>query len=137
MMSVQTAYKQYKEVQVKTANKGKLLIMLYQGAIKFMRLAKTYIRDNNISEANENLIKAQNIVNELNATLDQERGGEIARNLSSLYNFMNRRLIEANIKKEIEPIEEVEEIMMGLLESWEEIINKNKSKNQDRESNLA
>ncbi len=126
-MSPQLAYQQYKEVQVKTANQGKLIIMLYQGAIKFLRLAKKYIELEDIEKTNHNLIKAQNIINELNATLDKEKGGEIAENLSNLYNYMNRKLIEANIKKDTEDIEIVEELMEGLLTSWQEIINNSKN----------
>lgn len=122
-MGVQAAYQQYKEVQVKTANNGKLVLMLYQGIIKFLRLAKKHIGDANMAGANENLIKAQNIINELSANLDREKGGEIAQNLYNLYQFMNRNLIQANIKKEIEPIEIVEEMMIELLETWKQIVN--------------
>lgn len=122
-MGVQAAYQQYKEVQVKTATNGKLVLMLYQGIIKFLRLAKKYIEDGNMAGANENLIKAQNIINELSANLDREKGGEIAQNLYNLYQFMNRNLIQANIKKEIEPIEIVEGMMIELLETWKQIVN--------------
>jgi len=122
-MGVQAAYQQYKEVQVKTANNGKLVLMLYQGIIKFLRLAKKHIEDGNMVGANENLIKAQNIINELSANLDREKGGEIAQNLYNLYQFMNRNLIQANIKKEIEPIEIVEGMMIELLETWKQIVN--------------
>jgi|LSQX01.1.fsa_nt_gb flagellar protein FliS len=122
-MSVHLAYQQYKEVQVKTANNGKLVLMLYQGIVKFLRLAKKYIEDGNIEAANENLIKAQKIINELSANLDREKGGEIAGNLFRLYQFMNSQLIRANIKKEIAPIEIVEEMTIELLETWKQIVN--------------
>ncbi|NLM96920.1 MAG: flagellar export chaperone FliS [Halanaerobiaceae bacterium] len=122
-MSVHLAYQQYKEVQVKTANNGKLVLMLYQGIVKFLRLAKKYIEDGNIEAANENLIKAQKIINELSANLDREKGREIAGNLFRLYQFMNSQLIRANIKKEIAPIEIVEEMTIELLETWKQIVN--------------
>lgn len=122
-MSVHLAYQQYKEVQVKTANNGKLVLMLYQGIVKFLRLAKKYIEDGNIEAANENLIKAQKIINELSTNLDREKGGEIAGNLFRLYQFMNSQLIRANIKKEIAPIEIVEEMTIELLETWKQIVN--------------
>lgn len=123
-MQGQVAYQQYKEVQIKTANQGKLLLMLYQGCVKFLRLAKRHIEDKNFAGANENLIKAQSIINELMITLDREKGGEIADNLYKLYDFMNRQLIQANIKKEIKSIEIVEELILELLDAWKEIINK-------------
>src|SRR6056297_620150 len=129
-MSAQTAYKKYKETQVKTANQGKLVIMLYQGAIKFLRLAKRHISENNISQANEALIRAQDIINELNSTLDEQKGGEIARNLSSLYVYMKRRLMKANLKKDVEIIDEVEELLSGLLESWKQIVNNPNNQNK-------
>ncbi len=118
-----TAYKQYKQVQVRTANRDKLLIMLYQGCVKFLRLAKKGIQSEDIEMANNYIIKSQNIIIELMDTLDREQGGEIADNLYNLYDFMNRQLIEANVKKEIEPLETVEELMLDLLDSWQQIIN--------------
>ena len=97
--------------------------MLYQGTIKFLRLAKKHIEDGNMAGANENLIKAQNIINELSANLDREKGGKIAQNLFDLYQFMNQNLIQANIRKEIEPIDVVEGMMIDLMETWKQIVN--------------
>lgn len=129
-MSTQTVYKKYKETQVKTANQGKLVVMLYQGAIKYLRIAKKHINEDNINEANNALIRAQDIIIELNSTLDEEKGGELAQNLSSLYDYMKRRLIEANIKKDKDLIDEVEELLSGLLESWKKIINTSNDSSQ-------
>ncbi len=121
-MSTQTAYKQYKQVQVKTANREKLLIMLYQGCVKFLRLAKKGIKDENIQDANNFIIKSQNIIRELMNTLDREKGGELANNLYNLYDFMYRQLIEANVNKDVEKVEVVENMMLELLDSWKQII---------------
>ena len=129
-MSTQTAYKKYKETQVKTANQGKLIIMLYQGAIKFLRFAKKSIKEHDINQANEALIRAQDIITELNTTLDEEKGGDIARNLSSLYVYMKRRLMQANLKKDTEIIDEVEDLLTGLLDSWKEVATKTNNKNK-------
>lgn len=128
-----TAHKQYKQVQVKTANNKKLLIMLYQGCIKFLRIAKKSIQEEDMENANEYLKKSQAIIDELRYTLDMEKGGEIANNLYQLYSFMYSELISANINKEIEPIENVEEMMLELLDSWKEIIN-NPSKNKEQKT---
>jgi len=132
-MPGQTAHKQYKQVQVKTANKEKLLIMLYQGCIKFLRLAKKSIEDEDIQGANNYIIRSQDIIRELMHTLDREKGGEVADNLYSLYDFMNRQLIEANVNKDVEKIEVVEDMMMELLDSWKQIAGEKKKKNKNKE----
>ena len=135
-MPGQTAHKQYKQVQVKTANKEKLLIMLYQGCIKFLRLAKKSIEEEDIQGANNYIIRSQDIIRELMNTLDREKGGEIATNLYSLYDFMNRQLIEANVNKDVEKIEVVEDMMMELLDSWKQIAGEKKKKNKEEEPQL-
>jgi len=128
-----TAHKQYKQVQVKTANNKKLLLMLYQGCIKFLRIAKKSIKEEDMENANEYLKKSQAIIDELRYTLDMDKGGEISNNLYKLYNFMYSELISANINKEIEPIENVENLMMDLLETWKEVINNpNQGKKQQK-----
>jgi len=129
-----TAHKQYKEVQVKTANNKKLLIMLYQGCIKFLKIAKKSIKEDDLENANEYLKKSQNIINELRYTLDMENGGEISNNLYRLYSFMYSELISANVKKDIEHIEIVEEMMLELLDSWKEIINNPKQKQGEQKT---
>src|SRR6056297_37278 len=131
-----TAYKQYKQVQVKTANSEKLLIMLYQGCIKFLRLAKKSIEEEDIQGANNYIIRSQDIIRELMNTLDREKGGEIATNLYSLYDFMNRQLIEANVNKDVEKIEVVEDMMMELLDSWKQITGEKKKNNKEEEPQL-
>jgi|AntRauTorcE11897_2_1112592.scaffolds.fasta_scaffold20011_1 flagellar protein FliS len=128
-----TAHKQYKQVQVKTANNKKLLLMLYQGCIKFLRIAKKSIKEEDMENANEYLKKSQAIIDELRYTLDMDKGEEISNNLYKLYNFMYSELITANINKEIEPIENVESLMMDLLETWKEVIKKpNQGKEQQK-----
>jgi len=121
-MNSQGAYKKYQNVQVKTANKGKLLIMLYEGCVKFLRLAEKSIEEKEMEAANNYLIRSQDIINELMVTLDMEKGGEIAENLYKLYDFMMSQLVEANINKDVEKIELVEDFMLELLDSWKQII---------------
>ena len=132
-----TAHKQYKQVQVKTANNKKLLLMLYQGCIKFLRIAKKSIKEEDMENANEYLKKSQAIIDELRYTLDMEKGGEISNNLYKLYNFMYSELISANINKEIEPIENVENLMMDLLETWKEVINNPNQGNEQQKINMS
>lgn len=120
---------QYAQTKIKTASAGDLVIMLYQGCIKFMRLGKKSIAKNDFEHANEYLIRSQDIIMELLTTLDAEKGGEIARNLAALYEYLYKRLIKANMKKDGEIIDEVEEIMLELLEAWQETVKKDRQEN--------
>jgi len=133
-MAAQNPYQKYQNVQVQTADQGKLIIMLYQGCIKFLKLAKKSIEEKDIEGANNNLTRAQAIVNELKVTLDKEKGGQIAENLDNLYEFMSYQLIQANIKKDTTQIEVVEELMIELLDAWKQIINKQSKKNNQKEA---
>ena len=127
-MKGRNAEQQYKQMQIKTASPGKLLLMLYQGSIKFMKLAVKGIEMNNIEIAHENIIKAQNIILELKGTLNKEQGGEIAENLERLYDFIYQELLRANLRKEKEHIENVIPLVEDLFESYQEIVNRQNSK---------
>ncbi len=111
----------YKETTVATQNRSRLVVMLYEGAIKFMKLAIEELAAGNYEAKGRYLIKAQNIINELNAVLDMEKGGQIAANLRSLYNFMNNNLAQANIKRDPELIRQVIELAEELNESFKAI----------------
>ena len=119
------AYKQYNQVQIKTANRGKLIVMLYQGAIRFMKKAILNLEQKDMEGKGNALIRAQDIILELTYALDQEsldRGDELALNLQRLYLYSYRRLVHANVRMEIEPIQEVIGLMGELLEAWEQIL---------------
>ncbi|KKK75783.1 hypothetical protein LCGC14_2870250, partial [marine sediment metagenome] len=92
--------KSYKETKIKTANQGKLIVMLYDGAIKFMRLAIRELEAGNYEEKGRYINKALDIINELNVILDTEAGGEIASNLRQLYVFTTKQLSQANVKRD-------------------------------------
>lgn len=111
----------YKNNQVTTAPQKKLIIMLYDGAIKNLKLAKIAMEEKKIEETNTNLIKAQNIIMELMTTLNFEAGGDIAKSLHQLYDYMYRKLIRANIDKDIDSINEVERYMEELRDTWAQI----------------
>jgi flagellar protein FliS len=128
-------YQKYKSTQIETSNQEKLLLMLYDGAINFIKQAKDGLEEEDYETANNFLVKTQDIINELMATLDLERGGEIARNLEALYDYMNRRLMEANINKEVEPIEEVAGMLEELRETWSQAIEKVKNKQPNQSTN--
>ena len=111
----------YQESAVTTQSKGRLIVLLYDGAIKFMKLAIKELEANNYEAKGQYINKAQDIINELNAVLDLNAGGEIATNLRKLYCFMNSRLSEANIKRDPKMIREVIELMEELNQSWKAI----------------
>src|SRR6056297_1637228 len=106
MYNTSNAYKAYETNNVTTASPKKLLIMLYDGAIRFCRLAELAIRENNIEKKNEHLKRAQDILTELAATLNFE-AGETAHQLSALYAFMTRELVDANIHMDAEKVQGV------------------------------
>lgn len=120
----------YLKNQIETSSPEQILILLYDGAIKFLNQAKIGIQNKDIELTHNNLIKAQNIISELRDTLDMEIGGELANNLYSLYNYFNRRLVQANIKKEIEPLDEVLEHLKGLRDTWKQAIIKKREEDK-------
>ena len=111
----------YQDSAITTQSKGRLIVLLYDGAIKFMKLAIKELEANNYKAKGQYINKAQDIINELNAVLDMNAGGEIATNLRKLYCFMNSRLTEANIKRDPKMIREVIELMEELNQSWKAI----------------
>lgn len=115
MLSAQQRNK-YMENSVQTATPGQLLIMLYDGAIRFCRAGIEGIKNKDYEAANYNLCRTQSIINELLVTLD--RSVPISENLESLYVYMLQQLIQANVKKSIEPAQEVLGYLSELKETW-------------------
>ncbi|MGO4692885.1 flagellar export chaperone FliS [Paenibacillus sp. FSL A5-0031] len=106
----------YLQNTVQTATPGQLLIMLYDGAIRFCRQGIEAIREQRYSDANTSLLRVQDIVSEFVITID--RSNPISENLLHLYEYFNMRLIEANMKKDVEPVEEVLSHLIDLKETW-------------------
>ncbi len=113
----------YRETQVKTANQGRLVVMLYDGAIRFLNQALEGLQEQprRVDRISHNIIRAQDIVAELMTSLDFEEGGEIARSLFSLYVYMNRRLLEANIRKDTAILKEVRRLLTDLRSAWAQL----------------
>jgi flagellar protein FliS len=111
----------YHNAAVTTQSKGRLIVLLYDGAIKFMKLAVKELEAQNYEAKGRYIGRAQDIINELNAVLDMDAGGEIASNLRKLYCFMNRRLAEANTARDPQMIREVISLMEELNQSWKAI----------------
>jgi len=114
--------KQYQQTQIQTASPEKILIMLYDGAIQFLNKAKIAIENKNIEETHNNIIAAQRIITEFMNTLDLQTGGDMAKNLFSLYEYLHYRLVQANLKKDISMIDEVIDHLKDLKQTWEEAI---------------
>lgn len=112
------AFNQYKTNSVYTANPEELTLMLYNGLVKFIMKAQYAISKNDMESANENIIKSQQIITELMSTLDKKY--EIANNLLLLYDYMLRRLIEANVKKNAGILDEVLDFVKQLRDTWEQ-----------------
>ncbi|MDN5346738.1 MAG: flagellar secretion chaperone FliS [Clostridia bacterium] len=109
----------YQEYQVQTLSQEKLVLMLYDGAIKFCSQALKALEQKDYARTNNYLLRAQDILNELMVSLNRE-AGEIADNLHRLYDFMYRWLVEANVKKSAKHIIDVRDILVGLRDAWEE-----------------
>lgn len=114
----------YKEIGVKTASPGKLIVMLYEGATSNMEKAMALIEQNgkiaakNIESYGNYLQKVMDIISELQASLNLDQGGEIAKNLLSLYIYFNRQILEATSDHKKEKIEFVHKMMSDLHDSW-------------------
>lgn len=115
-------YKTYQKTQVTTASREKILLMLYEGCIRFVRQAQVAMTEKKIAEKGKNLSKATAILSELMATLDYKQGGELAAQLESLYCFMIDKLIEGNINNDIECLKSVEALLRTLHAGWQDVI---------------
>jgi flagellar protein FliS len=111
----------YQEVAITTQSRGRLVVMLYDGAIKFLKQAVSELNDGDMNEKGVYINKAMDIINELNNVLDMEAGGEVAENLRKLYMFMTRHLSSANIKKDPQMINEVIKLLEELNQGWKAI----------------
>jgi len=120
----------YRANSVLTASPGQLVLMLYDGALKSLAIAReAFSRHEDdmsrIEIINVQLQKAQAILYELQSGLNLQQGGEFAQTLNRLYEYHNRRLLEANLRKKVEPVVEVERLIGELREAWAEMLSKN------------
>jgi flagellar protein FliS len=110
----------YTEQMVLTASPAKLIELLLQKAVSVIEEAKQLIDEKDFNNANAKIVRAQDIVMELNLSLDIEKGGDIAKNLRALYNYMYRTLVEANVKKDKKMLDDVKTLLEDLLSTWRE-----------------
>ena len=119
---MQRAAHAYLQTQVITTSPGNILILLYDGAVKFLNRAKEGLAANDMAAKGIAISKALDIINELDSTLNLDKGGELAANLHNLYFFCNSRLVMANLKKDAKMIDEVIKILAGLRSAYAEIV---------------
>ena len=125
----------YKKASVNTLDQNKLIIMLYDGAIKNANFAVQFMESGEIEKVHDSLIKTKNIVTELLATLNMDQGGEIAKNLKSLYSYMFSQLVEANMEKKSEPVLAVIDLLKELRGAWVQI--REKKKPEEKKGNAS
>ncbi len=122
---------QYKQMSVKTANRGQVLIMLYEGAIQHLKRAIAAMEKKDLAAKGVSIGKAHDIINELVNTLDFEVGGQVAIDLERLYNFITEQLIKANIENSTGPLITAQKLLETLLSGWKtavEQVNKGSAK---------
>jgi len=125
----------YKETKVKTAGQGQLIVMLYDEAVKqltsaieLLHINKTDKREpGRIEHINKALMKTEEIITELTVSLDFDQGGEISKNLFSLYTWFNRELVEANINQDINRMLTVKDMLADLRNTWSTVANQSPS----------
>lgn len=112
---------QYRKNQISTSSQGRLILMMYEGAIRFVSLALESMEKGDIANQGKYIQKAHDIINELSLALDFKKGGEVAPRLESLYQFALSQLTLANIKSEKKPLQSVLKILNPLLEAWTQL----------------
>ena len=114
----------YKRTQIETASPEALILMLYDGALKFMAQAELAFEDENIEQISNLLLRIQAIFTELLTSLDKEKGGEIAVNLERLYVFFLEKLGEANVNKDPKPLIAIRPLVIDIRNTWEKAMQK-------------
>ncbi|WP_062199891.1 flagellar export chaperone FliS [Massilibacterium senegalense] len=119
-MSVNNPYQAYKQNTVNTAPPGELTLMLYNGCLKFISAGKQAMKNGDVNGKNENLKKAQDIIQELMVTLNTDIS--VAANMMQMYDYIHRRLIEANVQNDVEVLEEAEGYVVEFRDTWKAVL---------------
>jgi flagellar protein FliS len=116
------AHNAYLESRILSAEPVELICLLYQGAISEVREARRHLQEKNIRARSKSISKVHDILSELTTVLDHKQGGEIAKNLAQLYDYMMRRVTEANFKQIDEPLVEMLGLLTTLKEGWDGVL---------------
>ena len=130
-MALPNAYAQYNNNKVMTASPAELTLMLYEGAIKFCNVAEKAIEENDVQKAHTNIIKAQRIIDYLRQTLDMKY--PVAQDFENIYSYLGTRLVQANMKKDLDIVREVNEHLHSVRDTWKEVMRINSGKEKPDE----
>ncbi len=119
-MAIPNAYAQYNNSKVMSASKGELTLMLYEGAVKFGNIALVALEKKDIPKAHANIVKMENILQYLRETLDMQY--PVAQDFERIYVYLDRRLVEANMTKDMEILEEVVGHFRSVRDNWKEVL---------------
>jgi flagellar secretion chaperone FliS len=122
MSGNQSLAHKYREVAVKTANPLQLVVMMYDAAISSLQEAKAHLNRRDIAARSRAINKCISIISELQSCLNIREGGEIAQSLDRLYDYMKRRIFQANVDQSIEPLTEIESLLENLCSAWSELV---------------
>lgn len=125
-MAVNNPYQAYQQNSLNTASPGELTLMLYNGCLKFIHQAKLAMLDKKIEEKNTNLIKAQKIIQEFMVTLNMDV--PMSKDLMAMYDYLYRRLVEANTKNDTSILDEVSGFVTEYRDAWKQVIQLNRQK---------
>lgn len=125
-MAMPGAYTQYNNSKILTASPAELTLMLYEGAIKFCNVAIAAIEHRDIQKAHNNIIKTQKIIDYLRQTLDMKY--PVAQDFENIYVYLSQRLVEANMKKDKDILEEVNGHLRSVRDTWKEVMRINQAK---------
>ena len=127
-MALPNAYAQYNNSKIMTASPAELTLMLYEGAIKFCNIALIAIEKNDYEKAHINIKKAENIITEFKITLNHKY--PVAKDFENIYNYIYSLLVDANIKKDPEILNQALDQIRGMRDTWKEVMNRTKGMNQ-------
>lgn len=119
-MALNNGYAAYQNSKIMTASPAELTLMLYEGAIKFCNIAIMGVEEQNIEKAHVNIVKVENIIEEFQATLNHKY--PVAKEFDNVYTYLQQRLMEANIKKDKEILEEVLGHLRTMRDTWKEVM---------------
>lgn len=126
-MLANKGYAAYANNKIATASPAELTLMLYEGAIKFCNLAISGVEENNVMKAHTNIMKVEHIIEEFQATLNHQY--PVAKDFDEVYSYLMKRLIEANMHKDKEILEEVLEHLRTMRDTWKEVMRLSKTGN--------
>lgn len=123
-MALPSAYAQYNNSKILTASPAELTLMLYEGAIKFCNIAIVAIDQKDVEKAHNNIVKTERIIDYFRQTLDMNY--EVAQDFERVYSYIGQRLTQANIKKDREILEEVNQHLRAMRDTWKQVMEANK-----------